>query len=108
MKSISQTKNKFRDKFYTQSYTKSLHLKFINRKLVVVNFLLKTYIYGGKIAAALSRQHPRDLFDCNYLNTKSFEEIKEGLILSLLGSDKPIIESFWPNAINQKKGLMRH
>lgn len=23
-------------------------------------------LYGGKMAAALSRQHPRDLFDCKY------------------------------------------
>lgn len=24
-------------------------------------------LYGGKMAAALSRQHPRDLFDCKYM-----------------------------------------
>jgi len=27
-----------------------------------------TQLYGGKIAAALSRQHPRDLFDVKYMN----------------------------------------
>ena len=64
-----------------------------------------TQLYGGKIAAALSRQHPRDLFDCSYMDIKSFEEVKEGLMLSLLGSDKPIIESLQPNAINQMEAL---
>ena len=62
-------------------------------------------LYGGKIAAALSRQHPLDLFDCNYMNIQSFDEVKEGFIFSLLGSDKPIIESLQPNVINQIKAL---
>ena len=28
----------------------------------------QTLLYGGKIAAALSRQHPRDLFDVKYMD----------------------------------------
>ena len=28
-------------------------------------------LYGGKITAALSRQHPRDLFDCKYMEISS-------------------------------------
>ena len=31
-----------------------------------------TQLYGGKITAALSRQHPRDLFDCKYMDISSF------------------------------------
>lgn len=62
-------------------------------------------LYGGKIAAALSRQHPRDLFDYKYMNLNSFDEVKSGLIFSLLGSDKPIIESLQPNSINQEEAL---
>lgn len=62
-------------------------------------------LYGGKIAAALSRQHPRDLFDCKYMDCTIFDEVKNGLILSLLGSDKPIIESLQPNPINQEEAL---
>ena len=62
-------------------------------------------LYGGKIAAALSRQHPRDLFDCKYMACASFDEIKNGLMFSLLGSDKPIIESLQPNPINQEEAL---
>lgn len=62
-------------------------------------------LYGGKIAAALSRQHPRDLFDCKYMNIESFEEVKDGFMLCLLGSDKPIIESLNPNSLNQAEAL---
>lgn len=47
-------------------------------------------LYGGKVSAALSRQHPRDLFDCKYMPLDSLHEVKDGLIYCLLGSDKPI------------------
>jgi len=62
-------------------------------------------LYGGKITAALSRQHPRDLFDCKYMNLDSFNEVKDGFMLCLLGSDKPIIESLQPNPVNQTDAL---
>lgn len=62
-------------------------------------------LYGGKITAALSRQHPRDLFDCKYMEVNSFEDIKDGFMLCLLGSDKPIIESLQPNTIDQVNAL---
>lgn len=62
-------------------------------------------LYGGKITAALSRQHPRDLFDCKYMEINTFEEVKDGFLLCLLGSDKPIIESLQPNTIDQSEAL---
>jgi predicted nucleotidyltransferase component of viral defense system len=62
-------------------------------------------LYGGKITAALSRQHPRDLFDCKYMEIKSFDDVKDGFMLCLLGSDKPIIESLNPNDIDQTDAL---
>lgn len=62
-------------------------------------------LYGGKITAALSRQHPRDLFDCKYMEIQSFDEVKDGFLLCLLGSDKPIIESLQPNAVDQTEAL---
>ena len=64
-----------------------------------------TQLYGGKIAAALSRQHPRDLFDYKFMEVESFDEIKNGLMFCLLGSDKPIIESLQPNLVNQQEVL---
>lgn len=62
-------------------------------------------LYGGKITAALSRQHPRDLFDCKYMEINTFNEVKDGFMLCLFGSDKPIIESLQPNDIDQSKVL---
>ena len=64
-----------------------------------------TQLYGGKITTALSRQHPRDLFDCKYMDISSFEDVKDGFMLCLLGSDKPIIESLQPNEIDQTDAL---
>jgi predicted nucleotidyltransferase component of viral defense system len=62
-------------------------------------------LYGGKIAAALSRQHPRDLFDYKFMEIESFDEVKNGLMFYLLGSDKPLIESLQPNAVDQNQAL---
>ena len=62
-------------------------------------------LYGGKITAALSRQHPRDLFDCKYMELQSFDDVKNGFMLCLLGSDKTIIESLQPHDIDQTEAL---
>jgi len=62
-------------------------------------------LYGGKIAAALGRQHPRDLFDYKYMEIESFTDVKSGFIFYLLGSDKPLLESLQPNPVNQEKAL---
>lgn len=62
-------------------------------------------LYGGKVAAALARQHPRDLFDCRSITDEDFNAIKDGFLLCLLGSDKPIVESLNPNAIEQNEAL---
>ena len=61
-------------------------------------------LYGGKISAALSRQHPRDLFDIKQMNIP-LADVKDGLIFCLLGSDRPIHESFAPNLIDQHEAM---
>ena len=63
-----------------------------------------TLLYGGKIAAALSRQHPRDLFDVKYMEYP-FKNTREGLLFCLLGSDRPIHESFAPSMVDQHDAL---
>ena len=63
-----------------------------------------THLYGGKIAAALSRQHPRDLFDVKYMDVP-IADCREGLIFCLLGSDRPIHESFAPSLIDQRAAM---
>ena len=62
------------------------------------------HVYGGKICAALDRQHPRDLFDVNYLlDKKSFnEKIKKGFIFYLISSNRPLVELLFPNFKDQK------
>ena len=64
-------------------------------------------LYGGKICAALDRQHPRDLFDVKILleNEGYTSEIKEGLMLAILSSNRPISELLWPNFVNQEQAL---
>lgn len=64
-------------------------------------------IYGGKISAALDRQHPRDLFDIKYMfeYIKDFEEIRYGFMYCLLGCDRPILEILSPNMIDQREAM---
>jgi hypothetical protein len=62
-------------------------------------------LYGGKIGAALSRQHPRDLFDYKYMDIPVFDDIKQGLIFNLLSSNKPIVSLLSPNGIDQTEAL---
>ncbi len=64
-------------------------------------------LFGGKIVAALDRQHPRDLFDVKYMLEKEgfTQEIKEGFLLCLLCSDRPINEIITPNFQDQRSAL---
>lgn len=65
-------------------------------------------LFGGKIVAALDRQHPRDLFDVKYLlrNEGFSEQVKEGFLLCLLCSDRPINEVIAPNLQDQRSALV--
>lgn len=55
--------------------------------------------YGGKICAALDRQHPRDLFDIKFLfeNEGITKEIKDAFIFYLISHKRPINELLRPN-----------
>jgi len=61
-------------------------------------------LWGGKLNAALERQHPRDIFDVkNLLQGIGFtEEIKQGFLFFLLCGKRPIDEILNPNFINQR------
>ncbi|MDD7886804.1 nucleotidyl transferase AbiEii/AbiGii toxin family protein [Flavivirga sp. 57AJ16] len=67
-------------------------------------------LYGGKICAALDRQHPRDLFDIKYLtqNEGFTDEIKKGFLLCLLGSNRPLHEMLSPNLTDQSHAMENH
>ena len=64
-------------------------------------------LYGGKICAALDRQHPRDLFDVKLLleNEGFTEQIKTGFLFALLSSKRPIHELLRPNLIDQRSAM---
>lgn len=51
-------------------------------------------LYGGKLCAALDRQHPRDLFDTKLLleGIGFTDEIKRGFIFALISSNRPTHE----------------
>lgn len=61
-------------------------------------------LYGGKICAALDRQHPRDLFDVKLLleNEGLTDEIKRGLVFGLISSNRPTHEMLDPNVQDQR------
>ena len=61
-------------------------------------------LYGGKISAALSRQHPRDLFDVKQMDIP-LSEVKDGIIYCLLGSDRPIHELLLQIFIDQREAM---
>jgi hypothetical protein len=54
-------------------------------------------LYGGKVCAALDRQHPRDLFDmAQFYKSHSLEEVKEGFLVLALGHNRPLHELLGP------------
>ena len=67
-------------------------------------------LYGGKICAALDRQHPRDLFDVRHmLQNQGFSaEIRRGFLLCLLSGDRPMHEIIQPTLLDQRDTLENH
>ena len=61
-------------------------------------------LYGGKICAALDRQHPRDIFDIKLLldNEGLNEEIMQGLVYALVSSSRPTHELLEPHLLDQR------
>lgn len=62
------------------------------KKFAAIKVVSHAELYGGKICAALDRQHPRDLFDIHYLlqNEGFSDEIKQGFIFFSLKSCEAI------------------
>jgi predicted nucleotidyltransferase component of viral defense system len=65
-------------------------------------FTIKTLsfadLYGGKICAALARQHPRDLFDIKILleNEGITESVRQAFVIYLASNSRPIHELLNP------------
>ena len=74
-------------------------------KFAAINVVSMAELYGGKICAALDRQHPRDLFDVKLLlaNEGFTADIKIGFIIALISHMRPINEVIRPTFINQRQ-----
>jgi len=72
-------------------------------KFCEVRMVSRKQLWGGKINAALDRQHPRDLFDIrNLINEIGYStDIKEGFIFFLLCGKRPTHELLSPHYIDQ-------
>lgn len=70
-----------------------------------IQVISKEELYGGKICAALDRQHPRDLFDIKeFLENNQFDDnLTKGFIAMLLSHDKPLHETLNPNIKDQRE-----
>lgn len=66
---------------------------------VEMNIVPTSQLFGGKMVAALDRQHPRDLFDTmKMLDRKGIDiDIMKGFLFCLFSSKRPIIEILNPN-----------
>ncbi len=59
-------------------------------------------LYGGKLCAALDRQHPRDLFDVKMLleNEGLSEELLKVFLVYLISHSRPMAELLHPNLLD--------
>lgn len=76
-------------------------------RFAAINVVSMDELYGGKICAALDRQHPRDLFDVKLLleNEGITEEIKTGFLVALISHMRPINELLNPIFIDQRNAF---
>lgn len=64
-------------------------------------------LYGGKLVAALDRQHPRDLFDVKLLfeNEGLTQDIVNGFLTYLISHNRPFHEVLKPTLLDQRKAF---
>ncbi len=76
-------------------------------KFAAIHVISHAELYGGKICAALDRQHPRDLFDVKLLfdNEGFTDEVRHGSVIGFLSHYKPIHELIDPIVKDQKSAF---
>ena len=74
------------------------------KKFAAIQVVSNAELFGGKICAALDRQHPRDLFDVFLLFQESGynEDIKYGFIQALVSHMRTINEVLQPHLLDQR------
>lgn len=77
------------------------------RRFVSMRVVAPAELFGGKICAALDRQHPRDLFDIHqlYAQVGLSDDIRQGFLVYLLSSNRPIHEMIRPNFLDQRRAF---
>lgn len=75
------------------------------QKFATIQVVSHAELFGGKICAALDRQHPRDLFDVRQLLEREgvTEDVRLGFIASLLSHSRPMNELLRPRLQDQRK-----
>lgn len=81
----------------TRTLCASAQIEF--ERFVESRILCEADIYGGKICAALDRQHPRDLFDVHLMfrNPGLTDDIRSAFTVYLAGHPRPMAELLNPN-----------
>ncbi|HCY40840.1 MAG TPA: nucleotidyl transferase AbiEii/AbiGii toxin family protein [Prolixibacteraceae bacterium] len=76
-------------------------------RFAAIHVVSMAELYGGKICAALDRQHPRDLFDVRLLldNEGFTDDIKDGFLVALISHMRPISEVISPMFIDQRQAF---
>ncbi|AEP09575.1 nucleotidyl transferase AbiEii/AbiGii toxin family protein [Micavibrio aeruginosavorus] len=76
-------------------------------RFMTVNVVSHAELFGGKICAALDRQHPRDLFDVYHMlnNEGLTDDIRMGFMAALLSHSRPIHEMIRPNFQDQERAF---
>ncbi|MFO7851737.1 MAG: nucleotidyl transferase AbiEii/AbiGii toxin family protein [Bacteroidota bacterium] len=76
-------------------------------KFAAIQVVSMAELYGGKICAAIDRQHPRDMFDVKLLleNEGFTDDIWQGFKISLISHYKPINELLSPILKDQKSAF---
>jgi hypothetical protein len=76
-------------------------------KFTAIQVMSMAELYGGKICAAIDRQHPRDIFDVKLLleNEGFTDDIWQGFMIGLISHYKPIHELLSPILKDQKSAF---
>jgi len=84
--------------FPTEDRELSLHAETLFELSVRAQTLSMADLYGGKLCAALDRQHPRDLFDVKLLldNEGITDKIRKAFVVYLASHNRPIHELLNP------------
>jgi predicted nucleotidyltransferase component of viral defense system len=77
------------------------------KKFAAIQVVSDAELYGGKICAALDRQHPRDMFDVHLLFQESGfnEDVKYGFIEAFVSHMRTMQEILQPHLLDQRSAF---